>query len=142
MPNSLLQLEQFKQVITLMQNGKDELARELMRSLQKSYMDILEENEALRMQLEEVAEILDISECIDFDGQKYWINEEGQKSGPYCQLCYDKESQLIRLQERNRHWFCTSCNNLYIKQNNTPSPALSTRLRERILKAPIPLFVK
>ncbi|XPV77499.1 MAG: hypothetical protein ACNI27_06205 [Desulfovibrio sp.] len=142
MPQALMQLEQFKQVMTLMSNGKEDLAHELMRSLQQNYIALLEENEALRMQLEEVADILDLSDCINFDGQKYWIEEENEKTGPYCQLCYDKDAQLIRLQERPRHWFCACCNNLYIKQTEPAQPALSTRLRERILRTPVPLFVK
>ncbi len=38
-----------------------------------------EENKELRSQVKEVAEILDLAECMEFDGQKYWIDEDNEK---------------------------------------------------------------
>ncbi len=132
----------FKQVIELMKKAKTKEAVALQRSLQDEFMTLYEENETLKAQLAEVAEVLDLSECMIFDGHKYFIEEEGHRDGPFCQVCYDREGALVRLGEHERHWECLNCNNLYMKpqlksvkrkQESQPAPQL---------KEPIPLFAK
>lgn len=48
---------------------------------------------------------------LQFEMPYYWtIEEDGKKDGPFCQLCYDKEKKLIRLQYlKNGTWRCLSC---------------------------------
>ena len=44
----------------------------------------------------------------------YWCVDGGKKDGPFCQKCYDKERELIRLQDcRNGYWECLDCKNTY-----------------------------
>ncbi|WP_320175538.1 hypothetical protein [Maridesulfovibrio sp.] len=105
----------FRKVLELFNDGHDREAESLLRIIQEDYLNMYEENKELRSQIKEVAEILDLAECMEFDGQKYWIDEDNEKTGPYCQVCYDRDGVLIRLQERSKHWECYSCQNLFVK---------------------------
>jgi len=52
----------------------------------------------------------------------YWKKiTEQEKEGPYCQLCYDKDQKLIRLQDwGNGEWNCQSCKTHVTDSNYTP----------------------
>lgn len=52
---------------------------------------------------------------LEFEMPYYWtIEEDGKKDGPFCQLCYDKDKKLIRLQDaKNGQWRCHSCSKLF-----------------------------
>ncbi len=105
----------FRRVLELFRENNDVEATKLLKIIQEDYLELYNENKELRLQLKEVADILDLAECMEFDGQKYWIDEDSEKTGPYCQVCYDRDGVLIRLQERTKHWECYSCQNLFVK---------------------------
>ncbi|SME94335.1 hypothetical protein [Desulfovibrio gilichinskyi] len=105
----------FRKVLELFRDDRSEEAIHLLKIIQEDYLELYSENKELRSQIKEVANILDLAECMDFDGQKYWIKEDSDITGPYCQVCYDKEGTLIRLQEREKHWECYCCKNLFAK---------------------------
>lgn len=56
---------------------------------------------------------------LEFEMPYYWtIEEDGKKDGPFCQLCYDKEKKLIRLQNKeNGEWHCLSCQSYFRDKN-------------------------
>lgn len=135
----------FKQALDLCKAGNWDEARETLRDLQDEYLALCEENQVLKKQLCEVADTLDLAENMRFDGQKYWLESEGRREGPYCQLCYDRDGALVRLQQQDRHWQCKGCGNLYMKLESPKKSKLQgaiPALSERLLKSPIPLFVK
>lgn len=105
----------FKRVFELFMDGKVEQAKELLKSLQDEFLAVYDENEALKKQLGEVVSVLDLAQSLQFDGQKYWLVEDGEKKGPFCQVCYDRDGILVRLQEHDRHWECLSCGGLYME---------------------------
>jgi hypothetical protein len=45
----------------------------------------------------------------------YRVNDDGTKDGPFCQVCYDVDKRLIRLQQRQHpmFWSCAVCNNSF-----------------------------
>lgn len=143
---ALTQLGGFKKVLDLMREGKPEEALALQKGLQDQFMFLFEENATLKAQLSEVADILDLSECMVFDGHMYWLEDDEKREGPYCQVCYDRDAELVRLSEHNRHWECRSCNNLYMKPQAKPARAQNMGPTEKAatkpLKEPIPLFAK
>ncbi|MEF2145899.1 MAG: hypothetical protein V3573_10670 [Desulfovibrionaceae bacterium] len=140
--DSLMHATCFKKAFDLGKAGKWDEALELLRDLQDEYVALWEENRALKQQLCEVADILDLAENMHFDGQKYWLDVDGRREGPYCQLCYDKEGQMVRLQEQDRHWQCRGCGNLYMKRKLREATVREDTPPTRLLKSPIPLFVK
>lgn len=107
---------EFKKVLDLLRAGKQDDARELLALLQERFLGLCQENENLRRQMDEVAQVLNLAECVEFDGQKYWLSENFRKKGPYCQVCYDRDALLVRLQEHDKHWHCQGCGNLYLKR--------------------------
>lgn len=144
MIKSIINATGYKRVFDLVGKGRISEAKVLLKSLQDEYLAVYEENEILKKQLAEVAEVLDLSEDIEFDGQKYWIREGSKKKGPFCQLCYDRDGMLVHLQEHGSHWQCCNCGNSYMISMRSKFPFVKKNLRERVdgtdLKTPIPLF--
>lgn len=141
MQRRLVNATGFKRVFDLFAQGHAEEARELLTSLQDEFLALYEENETLRRQLDEVAAILDMAECMEFDGQKYWVRDGGKTDGPFCQLCYDRDGQLVRLQQREKHWHCHNCSSAFLVTK-------ARKKRETVgvgrvsFKSAIPMFVK
>jgi hypothetical protein len=142
MASSLLQATGFKRALTLCIEGKHQEAEAILRSLQDEFLAVCEENEALKTQLNEVASILDLAEKVQFDGQKYWLMEDGEKKGPFCQVCYDRDGLLVNLQQHESHWECHSCKGLYM----IPTKEGATKKRPTVirstLKKTIPFFLE
>ena len=82
-------------------------------SVQQQAMALLEEQQRL---LNRVHELED--ECkayrnipgVTYEKPYYWRTLEGQKDGPYCQFCHDKDKRLVRLQGDGCGWWqCQEC---------------------------------
>lgn len=98
---------------------------ELIGSLADAKMQIAEIQEALLesdREKKELLEKLNLKENLFYDKPYYWKKISGQeKEGPYCQLCYDKEQKLIRLQDwGNGEWNCQSCKTHVTDSSYTP----------------------
>lgn len=142
--STMFQATSFKRTLTLCKEGKFKEAEALQKSLQDEFLAVCEENEALKLQLTEVADVLDLADKVQFDGQKYWLaeDEDGEKKGPFCQVCYDRDGLLVHLQQHDKHWQCQSCNGLYMApQKNTSTKPKSTAKRAPWQKT-IPLFLE
>jgi len=142
MVSSLFQATGFKRALDLCKGGKHDEAEALLKSLQDEFMAVCEENEALKAQLSEVAEVLDLAEKIQFDGQKYWLIDDGTRKGPFCQVCYDRDGLLVHLQDHDNHWECQSCNGLYMKPRTQSAPAKKKAPLRTTLRKTIPLFLE
>ncbi|WP_031484090.1 hypothetical protein [Maridesulfovibrio frigidus] len=138
MKNNSIHATNFRKVLELFRDNRAQDAAKLLKVIQEDYLELYSENKELRSQIKEVADILDLAECMDFDGQKYWINDDSEVTGPYCQVCYDKEGVLIRLQERDKHWECYSCENLFAKIPKAVTPKRSAPKKK--VKPPLKLF--
>ena len=99
-------------------------------------------DEALKLQLTEVANVLDLADKVQFDGQKYWLMEENEKKGPFCQVCYDRDGLLVHLQEHDNHWECQSCHGLYMIPRGADVPSRKKGFMRTTLKKTIPLFLE
>ena len=139
---SLIHVIGFKKVLELAQAGQLDEMKTLLAGLQDEFLAMFEENEALKSQLDEVAHILDMSENMEFDGQKYWLDQDRRREGPFCQLCYDRDGLLIRLEEQDKHWRCRNCSSAFMKPHPRPAPRKDDAIPRSLLKNPIPLFVK
>lgn len=140
--STVFQATGFKRALDLCKDGKLDAAEILLKNLQDEFLAVCEENEILKRQLSEVADILDLAEKIQFDGQKYWLVDDGERKGPFCQVCYDRDGLLIHLHEHEHHWECQSCRGLYmIPRGKDSKPAQKIFLRTT-LKKTIPLFLE
>ncbi|MCJ2164243.1 MULTISPECIES: hypothetical protein [unclassified Pseudodesulfovibrio] len=140
--STLFKVTGFKRALDLFESGQFEEGKAVLKSLQDEFLAICDENEALKGQLSEVAEVLDLAEKVKFDGQKYWLTDDGQRKGPFCQVCYDRDGLLVHLHEHENHWECQSCQGLYMiprkaEANRKEKPYLRTALKKTI-----PLFLE
>lgn len=145
MSNKLLHVTGFGRVHQLICEDRADEAKEMLRALQQEYIALVEENDALKKQIIEVAQVLDMAECMEFDGQKYWLTDELRHKGPYCQLCYDRDGLLMRLQKHQRHWKCQCCGNVFVDAKLIKDTTLRRTFPTTALSAPrppIPLFGK
>lgn len=140
--STLFQATGYKRVLDLFKMGKVDEAQAVLKSLQEEFLAVCEENEALKAQLAEVADVLDLAEKVQFDGQKYWLADEKERKGPFCQVCYDRDGLLVHLHEHENHWECQSCHGLYmIPRDASPKSQKKPQLRST-LKKTIPLFLE
>lgn len=78
--------------------------------------DALTESEKEKKELKDK---LEIRRKLEFEMPYYWHNQDdGTKDGPFCQLCYDKDKKLIRLQDaKDGEWYCLSCQSSFRDKN-------------------------
>ena len=94
----------------------------LISALADAKMEIAEVQELLINSEKEKKELQDqiaLKESLLFEPPYYWrILENDDREGPYCQVCYDKEKKLIRLQdEKQGQWRCLSCKEFFTDKN-------------------------
>jgi hypothetical protein len=99
----------FKQVYELFLKGKAEEAKTILTDLQEKYIEVSDENELLRTQIQEFEDILFLAKNLEYDGMSYWLKTAAIKQGPFCQRCFDKDGLLIRLSEHDDMWKCLTC---------------------------------
>ncbi len=112
----MIEYYRFYEVESLISQGKLKEAAEELRSLQKLYLELSQENSKLKVQLHELEEILSISRNIIFDGDAYWLISGGEKQGPFCPKCYHANGDLIRMHVYKKDefnlktkWVCPHC---------------------------------
>lgn len=77
-----------------------------------------EENVDLREKMLALEKRLALADELEFDGTKFWKRkEDGQKEGPYCQKCRDKDGKMVRLTKESNemgvYWNCVVCKESY-----------------------------
>ncbi len=75
---------------------------ELISALADAKMEITNIQQQLLekdQQLHELNEQIAVREKLRYEQPYYWLVEDDNKDGPFCQVCYDKERKPIRLHE-------------------------------------------
>lgn len=95
---------------------------DLIGSLADAKMLIAEIQESLLESEQEKKELLaklDLKENLIYEKPYYWTKISAQeKEGPFCQLCYDKDKKLIRLQHWGTgEWICQACKTHFTDKN-------------------------
>ena len=67
------------------------------------------------LQIKELQEKLNKQKNMLWDSPYYWhVDDKGEKDGPYCQHCHDKDGAYSRLQGTgDGYWHCTVCDNSF-----------------------------
>jgi hypothetical protein len=90
---------------------------ELISALADAKIQVTEVQQALSEKDAEILvlnEKLSIKKRLKWEQPYYWLVEDGEKDGPFCQNCYDKKKELIRLQGNGEgYWECKACKNSY-----------------------------
>ena len=108
---------------------------ELISALSDAKMSIAEIRELLQEKEEEIKELntqLQTQQNLEYEPPYYWLKLGEKRDGPFCQLCYDENRKLIRLQDReNGYWRCHSCDKTVKDSSHVPRPARSSRRPNR-----------
>jgi len=90
---------------------------ELISALADAKIEIAEVEQTLidkDSELRKLRDQLEIKGKTLWDPPYYWVIDNDKKEGPYCQQCYDKNRDLIRLQNISRGvWQCLTCEHTY-----------------------------
>lgn len=103
---------------------------DLIVSLADARIQITDIKEALlekESEIRTLGEKLKIRESIKWEAPYYWLILPDGKDGPYCQHCYDKNQELLRLQGYNNgYWDCKSCKSDYRDKTFDSLPMISS----------------
>lgn len=114
-------LPKYSDIVDLLKKGATLEAQQKIMDLREAAMQLQEENHELRAQVRSLEDALKVKASLTWDKPYYWQVDGGQKDGPYCQVCYDKEGLLIRLQSNSRgHWRCHSCSSNFYDSSYSP----------------------
>jgi hypothetical protein len=109
-------IPKYQDIIDLLQHGLTIEAREKILELREAAMQLQEENLALKEQLKQIEADSDLSRAVRFEKGVYWLDKPTDDGvslqGPYCQVCYDRDRRLVRLQRNNAPgggWHCAAC---------------------------------
>lgn len=65
-------------------------------------------------QIRSLEEELAVKEKLKWDAPYYWLINDSEQEGPFCQLCFDTDHKLVRLQMHNLGlWKCGACKGVY-----------------------------
>ena len=97
--------------------------QEALYLLREELLTQQQEKTDLKAKVDELQAKLDQKSKVEFIMPSYWIVDEGEKDGPYCQRCYDVDERLVRLQvkEGDDYWRCSGCSKIYQKPGATMS---------------------
>ncbi|AGC49496.1 hypothetical protein K9U34_02435 [Lawsonia intracellularis] len=108
----------FKQVYEYAINGKHEEALKLLIELQQEFIEIHDENNKLRLHLQDVQDTLFFSKNLHFDRNSYWFHHTDGKKGPFCKHCYELRGILSYID--NHKELCSTCG-ASVKKNTDPT---------------------
>jgi hypothetical protein len=106
----MLEYYRYKEVSDLYAQNREEEARRLLTDLQARYIAMCDENATLRLRVQEFENVLYMANNLVFDGSSYWLLTGSVRQGPFCQICYEREGALIRLEHLDDELICPMCN--------------------------------
>lgn len=84
---------------------------ERMLAVYGDVMELVEQNRELVEKVHALEDQLKNKEQLEYDGERYWMNKDGKKEGPFCGVCWDVDNKLVRMrsyQHPNRG-LCYTC---------------------------------
>lgn len=83
---------------------------------------LLEKDAEVRALLEQI----ETKQKLRWEKPYYWLSAGETKEGPFCQHCYDKNHELIRLQGGDEgYWECKVCKNGFTDSRYDAAPGFS-----------------
>jgi hypothetical protein len=90
---------------------------ELISALADAKIEVTEVQQTLLdkdTEIRKLQEQFKLKQKLQWEQPYYWLMDDANKSGPFCQHCYDKAQELIRLQGNGEgYWECKVCKNNY-----------------------------
>ena len=124
----MLEYFRFKEIHDLYAMGHISEARNQMSDMQAHYINLCDENAALRAQIQGYEDILHLSRSLVFDGIFYWLITGNIKQGPFCPTCYNRDGLLLRLSDDGYVRHCLTCGSRF-KRSTSPLPLAQPQAR-------------
>ena len=123
-------LDNAKDIAELIKKYNDQDLYQRIVDLRDEIFDLKNENLQLKEDLLSIHKQQSDEESMTWNPPYYWKTVGGEKDGPYCQHCWDKDKKAIRLQESSKgSWRCHVCNNHWTDENYQPPPPRAERPR-------------
>ena len=108
-------VDSLKDAVKLAQQlGSVEIAQSLIDA-QQSALDMMEQNRALKEEVAQLKQALELKGAVNFHGGAYWHEVEGKRDGLFCSKCWDVNQKLVRIHHNTEQWFhCPSCEQLFV----------------------------
>lgn len=113
-------IPRYHDILDLLRKGLTIEAREKILELREAALRLQEENLALKAELSQFQGEADLCGQMFYEKGVYWQRtptEDGTNlTGPYCQVCHDRDKKPVRLQRNNGPeggWFCAACRNQF-----------------------------
>ena len=104
----------FKDILELIKKGSTIEAQEMIMDLREEHLRLREEVVGLREANRQLREQALLSGAMRFEAPHYWLERDGQRDGPFCPLCWDRDKRQIRLLSRQGgDWHCNCCERFY-----------------------------
>lgn len=110
----------YRDIIDLLQHGLTNQAKEKILELREAALGLQEENLTLKEELTQFKNGFHLPPKMVYDKGVYWLRvsdeEGGDREGPFCQACYDKDKKMVRLHRVTTPgggWFCAVCRNQF-----------------------------
>jgi ribosomal protein L37AE/L43A len=89
--------------------------------IREELLKLQDDKQTLKKTISELEEKLSVKEKLIYEKPSYWMQENDNRIGPFCQRCYDAEQKLIRLQGgKNDFWKCMQCDSTFYGPDYTP----------------------
>jgi len=107
-----------KEIVELILKGSVIEAQEKIMEIRETAVRMQEDNLKLRQQIKVLEGEIAFRGKVVWEQPYYWVEDKGERTGPYCQMCYDKDGKFMRLQGgENGTWQCKSCRNSFFDNN-------------------------
>ena len=113
-------LPDYKDLIDLAKKLGNVEAQEQIIALREDHWRVREENLRLREENQELKAKLEASSLFTYEAPYYWKMVNGQRTGPFCQVCKDTSHKEVRLHpftQRRGWWDCKVCRNHFTERN-------------------------
>lgn len=101
-----------KEVVELVQKADNIELYGKVLELQAAALEEQEGKGRLLARIEDLERARDVSARLTFEDNRYWLDVNGEREGPFCSKCWDADSLLMRLHQTSREgdaFLCPSC---------------------------------
>jgi hypothetical protein len=78
--------------------------------IQQKLIDLQEENTDLKQELRELKNKDEFESKLIYEKNAYYfINDNGEKEGPYCPVCWGYDTKKIRMRDCDTSYYCDKC---------------------------------
>lgn len=120
-----------EKIYELLKKAGNVEAQELIMKLREELVELREQNSTLKDEVGDLKRPAQLKEDLVYEAPYYWrAPTDGTRDGPFCQLCFDKNQALIRLQKQPLAgaWSCHSCEKC-VTDKDYAEPASNVVLR-------------